>query len=137
MIWPTPRSLLTLLGLMALAASALAQAPPTKDRLVLARVEMRDYEYRRAEAIYREVLVAEPENVTALLGLARALRGVGDHPGATRIYEDLLKRDPKDFRPHVGLSLLAVYVDRKKEARSHCAAALVWFIGTSTAQEAR
>jgi len=121
---PGPRPLLTALCLLVLAAPALPQAPTVEEQLKLARVELRDYEYRRAEKVFRAILAGEPGNRDARLGLARALRGVGEHPAATAIYEALRKLDPEDYRPHLGLGLLVLYVDRKKEARNHCATAL-------------
>ncbi|MEN8148980.1 MAG: tetratricopeptide repeat protein [Planctomycetota bacterium] len=113
------------LVLLLLVAPVLAgDEAPADERLDRAKVEIRDHEYRAAERIFREILREDPTNRRAHLGLARCLRGVGEHPAAAAIYDALIELDPTDPRPHVALGLLAIYIDRKAEARRHCETAL-------------
>ena len=48
--------------------------------------------------IFRSILEDDPAHRSAHLGLARCLRGVGEHPAAAAIYRTLIELDPTDPR---------------------------------------
>jgi superkiller protein 3 len=55
---------------------------------------------------YHKVLLAQPENADARLGLAFALSNQGDQAGAMREYNAILQRDPRNADAYNNLGLL-------------------------------
>jgi tetratricopeptide (TPR) repeat protein len=112
-------AVLFLFAALSVLVPAFAEEGPVDPRLELATVEVTDYEYRKAEAIYRGILADDPKNVKAMIGLARCLSGVGEHPAAAVLYRKVIELAPDKAAPHMGLGSLAIYVNRKDEAKRH------------------
>lgn len=103
----------------ALAEPAPAPAPlititrgtTTEDPLIVRLREaweaLRAGDAARAEALYREVLVAEPASENALLGLATLAARGGRADEARDLYRSVLQLDPRNATATAGLTALA------------------------------
>ncbi|MBM3499819.1 MAG: hypothetical protein FJX74_14255, partial [Armatimonadetes bacterium] len=74
-------------------------------------------DYRRAVELWRPIAGAEPDNVQARLGLARALVPMGDWPTAQPLAQELAAQHPELWWPHFALA-------------QHVAGALFGLLGT-------
>jgi tetratricopeptide (TPR) repeat protein len=82
-------------------------------------VDLREMqETAQAEALYREVLIVQPGNVHALLGIGFCARERGDGAAARAQFEAAAKADPEDAAPW-----LEIAVEQREEGESDAAIA--------------
>jgi predicted TPR repeat methyltransferase len=80
---------------------------------------------RKAEAIYKQVLQAEPENVDALHLLGLVARQFGNHEMAVELIGRAIRLNPKVAMFHNNLAETYRTMDKPDEAVTHCDKALV------------
>ena len=110
--------LLAALLLAPLAVPA-AEETPLERLLATGLALERDFEFRRAEAVYEEALRRADETTDVLLALARVAEAVNDIPGARARYAEVARQSPGRPEPSAGAGWLAVKLDRRAEAKRH------------------
>ncbi|NPV47545.1 MAG: tetratricopeptide repeat protein [Armatimonadetes bacterium] len=72
-------------------------------QLQAANEALRKRDLPTAITAYREVLAADPENLSALMNLGTALHLSGQHTAAIECFEQALQRDPANATAYVNL----------------------------------
>jgi len=80
---------------------------PVSEALERGWLAYQSKDYQKSKTEYEKVLVKEPKNHDALLGMAAVSLQLKDTDSAREIYLQLLEQDPRDPHAHAGLANIA------------------------------
>ena len=98
-----------------------ADARSVASRTTLAELELRRGRSEESRNHFRAALEEEPDNVTALRGMATLAFRSGDHAGAVTFAERALAVDPNDLNLHYTAALAFERLGESERAREHLA----------------